>query len=111
MINHQYMHHFPSIQKKSISFFGPISKYENAIIKPDHQIPEKLIAQEWPDIQHILTSILGNETDQSLIISKLSSHQYTSKTKEALWEYDSILRSIYILNYIDDISFTKLLLI
>jgi len=103
-IEHSYMPHFPSIWKKSIVCFGPLSQYENAIIKPDHQVREKLIIDEWPDAKHVLASILGNETDQSTIIAKLSSHQYSSKTKEALWEYDSILRSIYILHYIDDIT-------
>jgi TnpA family transposase len=104
MIDHQFMPHFPSINKKPISCFGPIHAYKNAIIKPSHQIRVPLIIDEWPDVQHIIASILQNETDQSRIIAKLSSHKYYSKTKEALWEYESILRSIYILNYIDDLT-------
>lgn len=105
MIDHQYMPHFSKIHKKPISCFGSIHNYENAIIKPSRQIRVPLIINEWPDIQHIIASILQNETDQSRIIAKLSSHKFYSKTKEALWEeYESILRSIYILNYIDGIT-------
>ena len=104
MIGHQYMPPFPSIQKKPVYCFGSLHKYDNAIIKPSKQVRESLIINEWPDIQHILASILQNETDQNVLISKLSSHKYYSKTKEALWEYDSLLKSIYLLNYINDIQ-------
>jgi TnpA family transposase len=55
-------------------------------------------------MQHIYASILKGETDQSATIQILSSHEYHSTTKEALWEYDNILKSLYILNYIDDIK-------
>jgi TnpA family transposase len=40
-------------------------------------------------------------TTQSIIIGKLSSYARKNKTKRALWEYDNIIRSLYLLNYID----------
>ncbi len=99
-----FMPCFPSIQKKPLSCFGSIHRYDDAIIKPNQQVPEGLIIEEWPNALHVVASILQNETDQSRIIGKLSSHDYHSKTKQALWEYDNILKSIYILHYIDDIT-------
>jgi len=104
MVGCAFMPCFPSIQKKPLSCFGSIHQYDNAIIKPTQQVPEGLIITEWPNVQPILASILQNETDQSRIIAKLSSHDYHSRTKEALWAYDNILKSIYILNYIDDMT-------
>jgi TnpA family transposase len=46
-------------------------------------------------------SLARKETTQSTIVRKLSSHARNSRTKRALWEYDSIHRSLYLLNYID----------
>ena len=42
-------------------------------------------------------------TTQSIIVGKLSSYDRKNRTKKAMWEFDNILRSTYILNYVDDI--------
>jgi len=42
------------------------------------------------------------ETTQSVVVKKLCSHFRKSRTKSALWEYNNILMSIYLLRYIDD---------
>jgi TnpA family transposase len=44
------------------------------------------------------------ETTQSTVARKLSAHARNNRTKRALWEYDSIHRSLYLLNYIDSPS-------
>ena len=41
---------------------------------------------------------------QSTVVRKLSAHARNNRTKRALWEYDSIHRSLYLLNYIDSPS-------
>nr|BFD33544.1 hypothetical protein GTC16762_31630 [Pigmentibacter ruber] len=41
------------------------------------------------------------KTTQSIITAKISSHTHKSKTKNALWEYNRILKSIYLLDYLD----------
>ena len=50
----------------------------------------------------ILASLLSHETNQKNIIKMLSSHEYKSDIKNALWELNNILKSIHILKYIDD---------
>jgi TnpA family transposase len=40
-------------------------------------------------------------TTQSIIIGKLSAYARKNKTKRALWEYDNIIKSLYLLDYID----------
>lgn len=47
------------------------------------------------------SELLG-ETSQHLIVSKLCSYKWKNSTKEAFWEYDKILMSIYLLNFIND---------
>jgi TnpA family transposase len=37
----------------------------------------------------------------SIIVSKWSSYPRRNQTHQALWEYDAILRRIYLLTYID----------
>ena len=103
-IEKQFAPHFKSINKKSdlLCGFNPIKKYKDLLIKPQHQLNKKLIKKEWDNIQRIIASLLLGETSQHLIVSKLSSHKRKNKTKEALWEYDKILMSIYMLQFIND---------
>lgn len=103
-IAHEFMPYFPQIHKKKIYCFGHLSKFEDCLIKPTQQIKTNLIATEWPNVLHIIASLLQGTTSQNIIVRKLSSSDYRNKTKDALWEYDNILRSIYILKCIDDVT-------
>ena len=51
-----------------------------------------------------MLSLALKTTTQSIIISKLSAYARKNKTQRALWEYDNILRSLYLLDYIDSPS-------
>ena len=62
---------------------------------------------KWENIQRIILSLAQKTTTQNIIIGKLSSHERKNKTKSALWEYDNILKSLYLLNYIDSIQLRK----
>ncbi|MBS0358681.1 MAG: Tn3 family transposase, partial [Proteobacteria bacterium] len=103
-IEKQFAPYFKRINHKveTLCGFAPLKKYEDLLIKPQHQINKKIIKQEWDNILRIIVSLLMGESSQHLIVSKLSSHKRKNKTKEALWEYDRILMSIYMLNFIDD---------
>ena len=67
----------------------------------------KLIKKKWPELIPILVSLLSHETNQENIIKKLSSHDYKSDIKDALWELNQILKSIHILKYIDDPNYLR----
>jgi len=79
----------------------------NGIIKPIRKINTNLIIEEWENIKRIIVSLALKTTTQSVIIRKLSSHQRKNKTKRALWEYDNIHKSLYLLNYIDIVQLRK----
>src|SRR3990167_8465072 len=66
-----------------------------------------MLKEKWPDLVPILVSLLSHETKQHIIVSKLSSHEYKSDVKEALWELNNILKSIHILKYIDDPEYRR----
>jgi TnpA family transposase len=85
------------------SFEHP-SKYDDCLLKPVRKINTRLIEEEWENIQKIIISLALKTTTQSTIIRKLSSYARKNKTKKALWELDNIVRSIYILDYIDSLE-------
>jgi len=74
--------------------------YEGAI-KPIRKINTELIMEEWENIQRIMVSLAVKVTTQSIIIGKLSAYARRNKTRRALWEYDNIIKSLYLLEYID----------
>jgi TnpA family transposase len=77
------------------------SQYGTMLLKPIRKINTRLIVEEWEQIQRILVSLALKTTTQSIIVGKLSAYARRNKTRRALWEYDNILRSLYLLDYID----------
>ncbi len=71
-------------------------------IKPTHKINSSLIIKEWDNIIRILASLAMKETTQSIVVRKLSSYKRNNPTLKALIEFDKIIMSLYMLDYIDD---------
>ncbi len=65
-------------------------------------INEKLIEQEWEQIQHIVCSLSRKTASQSIIIKKLSNNKRNNRILLALREYDRLIKSLYFLEYIDN---------
>jgi len=86
---------------KSLYGFKHPSRYDDYRIKPIRKINQKLIMQEWENITRIVLSLANKATTQNIITRKLASYNRTNQTKQALWEYDNIIRSLYLLDYID----------
>jgi TnpA family transposase len=99
-----FMPHFtnPQEQAKDLRSIKPLDLYKDYLIKPNKLVNRKLIVEEWDNIQRIFVSLATQESTQATIIRKLSSHKRYSRIKTALWEYDSILKSLYLLDFIDD---------
>ncbi|MCS4320797.1 TnpA family transposase [Serratia sp. BIGb0234] len=72
------------------------------IIRLKKQFNNKLIVQEWENIQHIICYLSRKTTVQSTVVKKLSNAKRSSKTLAALREYDRIIKCIYVLNYADN---------
>jgi len=97
----RYKDIYDKVRNSLIAFHHP-SRYGDAIIKPVRKIREDLIIGEWDECQRIFVSLALKETTQSTIVRKLSAQSRSSRAKRALWEYDSIYRSLYFLDYIDN---------
>lgn len=89
-----------------VGFHQP-SYYVDCLIKPSRKVLEGLIITEWPHIQRIMASLAQKEVTQATIVRKLSSYARQNQTKKALWELDNILRTIHILDFIDDVVFRQ----
>lgn len=92
---------FHDVFTNSLGGFKNLNEYINLTLKPKKKFNTKLILSEWDNIQKIMLSLGVKKTTQSIITGKLSSHTHKSKTKNALWEYNRILKSIYLLDYLD----------
>lgn len=86
---------------KSLYAFKHPSHYADCRIKPIRKINQKLIIQEWENITRIVLSLANKATTQNIITRKLASYNRTNQTKQALWEYDNIIKSLFLLDYID----------
>lgn len=91
---------YDTVTKSFYGFKHP-SHYPHCQIKPIRKINQKLISKEWENITRIVLSLANKATTQNIITRKLSSYHRTNQTKQALWEYDNIIRSLYLLEYID----------
>ncbi|MEM9008534.1 MAG: Tn3 family transposase [Cyanobacteria bacterium P01_F01_bin.86] len=80
------------------------SQYEDeGPLKPIRKLNTALIIEEWDNIQRIMVSLALKTVTQSVIVGKLSAYARKNKTKRALWEYDNIIRSLYLLDYVDSV--------
>lgn len=97
----RYKDIFDKVRTSFYGFRHP-SQYENCLIRPVRKINKELIIGEWENIQRIMISLALKTTTQSIIVRKLCSHSRKNKTQRALWEYDNIISSLYLINFIDD---------
>ena len=97
----RYKDIYDKVSKALYGFKHP-SNYQG-VIKPIRKINTELIVAEWENIQRIMVSLAIKETTQSIIVGKLSAYARKNKTRRALWEYDNILKSLYLLDYIDSL--------
>lgn len=104
VFGYQFAPRYRDLQTKvreALYGFKHPSQYGAVLLKPIRKINTRLIVEEWEQMQRILVSLALKTTTQSLIVGKLSAYARTNKTRRALWECDNILRSLYLLDYID----------
>jgi TnpA family transposase len=104
LFGYQFAPRYRDIQDKvrtGLYGFRHPSQYGEMSLKPIRKINTDLIAAEGENIQRIMVSLALKTTTQNIIVGKLNAYARKNKTRRALWEYDNIIRSLYLLNYID----------
>lgn len=99
----RYKDIYDKVRTSLYGFHHP-SHYADMVIRPIRKLQPELIVDEWEYMQRILLSLALKTTTQSVIVSKLNSFTRRNRTKKALWEFDNIIASLYLLDYIDLIS-------
>ncbi len=82
---------------KNVFCGTPPTDYEHYLIKPVGQINKQMILDGQASINHIVTSLASKETTQSNLVKKLCGLPAQNKIKQAVFELDKLVRSIYTL--------------
>ena len=106
VFGYQFAPRYRDLHKKMDTLVGfqQPSQYEGFLIKPSRKANGELVETEWPTVQRIMASLAEKDTTQATIVRKLSSYTRQNQTKKALWELENICRTIYILDFIDDVT-------
>lgn len=78
------------------------SAYKNCLIQPAGQIDLNLITREKSNLDRIVATLGLKEMTQGTLIRKLCTYTTTNPTRQAVFEYDRLVRSIYTLKYLRD---------
>jgi len=73
-------------------------------IVPDKYINTKLIEENWDDILRFMATIKLKETTASQLFKRLNSYSKQHILYRAMKEFGRVIKSIFILNYIDDVG-------
>lgn len=101
----------PKPHREALWGFGSAKDYEGMIIKPTKFVNGQLIIDEEDNIKHLVASLLTGDSKPSTVIRKLSSKNYRSKTKEAFVQYNNIVKSQFLLLYLNNPEFRRAILV
>lgn len=104
VFGYQFAPRYRRIQEKirtSLCGFQHPKQYAELLLRPARKLNPELIISEWDNLLRIFASLARKTTPQSIIVRKLNSYERRNRTRRALWEYDSIFRSLYLLEFVD----------
>ncbi len=104
IFGYQFAPRYKAIQEKlrtSLYGFEHPNQYGDILLKPVRKLNTDLIVEEWENLQRIFVSLALKTTTQSIIVHKLNSYARKNKTCQAFWEYDNIISSLYLLDFVD----------
>ncbi len=78
------------------------STYKKCLIQPAGQIDLELITREKSNLERIVATLGLKEMTQGTLIRKLCTYTTANPTRQAVFEYDRLVRSIYTLKYLRD---------
>ncbi len=96
-LGRQHLYTFPGNTKK-------LYKEMKYPILPDGVINIQLIADNWDEILRFVATIKLKETPASQLFRRLNSYSKSHPLWDALKEFGKIIKSIFILHYIDDLN-------
>ncbi|WP_148245201.1 Tn3 family transposase [Enterobacter asburiae] len=92
----------PSDMLKELYCADDPTRYKKCLIQPVGQINQKVIIDEKPNLDQIVATLGLKEITQGALIRKLCTYSPENPTRQALFEFDKLIRSLYILRYLRD---------
>ena len=94
------------VTKQNLYSFGHKKSYENKgyEVLPSRTINLKLIETHWSDILRFMATIRLKYSSASLLFKRLSSYAKDHPLYQAIKEFGRIIKSIFILTYLDDVE-------
>jgi TnpA family transposase len=89
-------------QLKELYCIEDPSVYKKYLIQPVGQIDIQTITNEKSNIDQIVATLGLKEMTQGTLIRKLCTYTQPNPTRQAIFEFDKIIRSIYTLRYLRD---------
>ncbi|MEL0587551.1 MAG: Tn3 family transposase [Candidatus Thiodiazotropha sp. (ex. Lucinoma kazani)] len=80
------------------------SKDQGVRLSLKRPIKTDCIIEHWDTIQRIAISLQEKSTTQAILVHKLSGYGKNHPLLQALTEYNRMIKAIYLLDYIDDVS-------
>jgi TnpA family transposase len=102
--NYDYYLRFSNVkdQLKNIYCCDDLNNYKDFLVKPAGKIDLDLIEEQWsPYIERVIVTLAQKETTQHIIMKKLCHHQQ-NRTLKAIYEFDKLISTRYILKCLLD---------
>jgi len=95
-----------NLQDQRLYSFGKRKSYEAKGYKilPDANIQVDLIKEQWDEILRLIATLKLKETTASQLLKRLSSYSRQHPLYRALKAFGQIIKSLYILTYLDDME-------
>lgn len=90
--------------------FKDMEMDENYLIKPTKFADEPLIVDEWNNAQRFVASLITGDAKASIVIKKMTAKNYSSRTKRAFIQYNHLVRTEFLLLYLQDEDFRRAVL-
>ena len=94
-------------QMKELYCAGDTAPYAKCLVQPAGQIDLKAIVDEKSNIDQIVATLGLMEMSQSTLIRKLCTYTQPNPTRNAIFEFDKLIRSIYTLRYARDLHLQR----
>ena len=98
-----------NFKKQQLYSFNYPKHYHNLGYKliPKRKINEDIIKNNWDDILRFIITIKERKTTATQLLKRLTSYSKQHKLYTALKEFGKIIKTDFLLNYIDNVSFRQ----
>ena len=106
LLGFSYAPRIKNLKKQALYIFKtyPKSNHSDWAITPDKYINQNIVEECWDDILRLITTIKLKETTASDIFRRLNSYSKQHILYQALKAFGQIIKSDFILRYIDDMK-------